>query len=136
VSATAQNGTAPLAEGKLSFVNNAVDTSTGTITLKATFPNQNRVLWPGQFVNVALTLEERPNAITIPSVAVQNGQRGPFVYVVKQDKSVEMRPVQVAESTQALAIVSNGLTAGETVVTDGQLRLTPKSKVEIKGSAE
>jgi len=134
VTAMSQNSTAALAEGKLTFIDNAVDASTGTITLKATFDNKNRALWPGQFVTVALTLQDRPNAITVPSQAVQTGQRGQYVYVVKQDKSVEMRPVQIAESDQIQAIITNGLTPGETVVTDGQLRLTPKSKVEVKNA--
>ena len=135
VTAMSQNGSAALAEGKLSFVDNAVDASTGTITLKATFGNETHALWPGQFVTVALTLKDRPDAITVPATAVQTGQRGQYVYVVKQDKSVEMRNVQVAESDQSQAVVTKGLTPGETVVTDGQLRLTPKSKVEIKNSS-
>jgi multidrug efflux system membrane fusion protein len=136
VTAMSQNATEALAEGKLSFIDNTVDPTTGTISLKATFANETRALWPGQFVTVALTLQERPNAITVPATAVQTGQKGQYVYVVRQDKSVEMRPVQVAESDQARAVVTGGLTAGETVVTDGQIRLTPKSKVEIKNSAE
>ena len=127
VTASPQNGGAPIATGRLSFIDNAVDATTGTITLKALYPNQNRALWPGQFVTVAMTLQERPNAVVVPSQAVQTGQRGQYVYVVKQDASVEMRPVNVEESVNQQAVIANGLTPGETVVTDGQLRLTPKS---------
>lgn len=132
VTAMSQQGSSTLATGRLSFIDNAVDPTTGTIQLKATFDNANRALWPGQFVTVAVTLKERPDAITVPSQAVQNGQRGQYVFVVKQDKSVEMRSVQVAESYEQQAIIASGIAAGETVVTDGQLRLTPKSKVEVK----
>ena len=131
VIATAQNGGAS-AEGRLSFIDNSVDTQTGTIALKGTFPNTNRALWPGQFVTVAVNLADRPDAIVVPAQAVQTGQRGTYVYVVKQDNGVEMRPVLSAEASGDLAVIQKGLTAGETVVTDGQVRLTPKSKVEIK----
>jgi multidrug efflux system membrane fusion protein len=132
VIAMSQDGSQTLATGRLTFMNNEVDTTTGTITLKGTFTNENRSLWPGQYVTVAVTLQERPNAITIPASALQSGQKGQFVYVVKQDKSVEMRPVKVTESDQQQAIVAAGVSVGETIVTDGQLRLTPKSKVEVK----
>jgi membrane fusion protein, multidrug efflux system len=131
VTATPQNGGAP-ATGKLSFVDNAVDATTGTITLKALFDNRDGALWPGQFVNVAVTLSNRPNAIVIPSQAVQNSQKGTYVFVVKNDKGVEMRPVKVQQNVDQLAVIDHGVSAGETVVTDGQLRLTPKSKVEVK----
>ena len=134
VSAMAQGGTQPLATGRLTFIDNAVDASTGTITLKATFGNDNRTLWPGQFVTVAVTLQDRPNAVVVPSQAVQTGQRGQYIYVVKQDKSVEMRPVKIAESDDQRAVVAAGVNPGETVVTDGQLRLTPKSKVDVKNA--
>jgi multidrug efflux system membrane fusion protein len=134
VTASPQNGGAPLATGKLSFIDNAVDATTGTITLKAIYPNQDRALWPGQFVTVAMTLQERPNAVVVPSQAVQTGQRGQYVYVVKQDTSVEMRPVKVEESVNQQAVIADGLTPGETVVTDGQLRLTPKSHVDVKNA--
>jgi membrane fusion protein, multidrug efflux system len=132
VTAMSQQGSVTLATGKLTFINNTVDATTGTITLKATFANENRSLWPGQFVTVAVTLADRPNAVVVPSQAVQAGQRGQYIYVVKQDKSVDMRPVQVVESDEQQAVIGSGVRAGETVVTDGQLRLTPKSKVEIK----
>ena len=120
--------------GALTFVDNAVDATTGTITLKATFPNHDAALWPGQFVNVAVTLADRPNAIVVPAQAVQNGQRGQYVYVVKSDNGVEMRPVTVAQQVDQQVVIDRGVNAGETVVTDGQLKLTPKSKIEIKRS--
>ena len=126
------NGGATIAKGTLSFVDNAIDPQTGTITLKAIFPNQNRALWPGQFVNVSAVLSERPNSVVIPAQAVQSGQKGQFVYVVTNDNGVEMRPVKVAQAIDQQAVIDHGVAAGETVVTDGQLRLTPKSKVEVK----
>jgi multidrug efflux system membrane fusion protein len=132
VIASPQAGGAALATGKLTFVDNAVDPTTGTITLKGTFDNGNNALWPGQFVNVAVTLQNIANAVVIPTQAVQTGQKGLFVFVVKQDKSVEMRPVTVAQSTDQQSVISRGVAGGETVVTDGQLRLTPKSKVQVK----
>ncbi len=134
VIAYSQGGGTAVATGRLSFIDNAVDTATGTITLKALFANQNRTLWPGQFVTVAVTLQERPNAVVIPSQAVQTGQRGQYVYVVKQDQSVEMRPVQVLESVAQQSIIESGVAPGETVVTDGQLRLTPNSHVDVKNA--
>ena len=133
VDASPQQGGAPLATGTLTFIDNNVDTTTGTITLKATFPNRNRALWPGQYVNVAITTDNRANALIVPLRAVQTGQKGQYVYVVKGGKSVEMRPVSIYKTIDQNAIIEKGVSAGETVVTDGQLRLTPKSKVEIKG---
>lgn len=131
---TTPQGSTKKETGKLTFVDNAVDPTTGTIALKATFENQDRSLWPGQYVNVAVTLANRPNAVVVPAQAVQNGQRGQYVYVVKGDNGVEMRPVRVADQIDQQAVIDNGVNAGETVVTDGQLRLTPKSKVDIKSS--
>lgn len=118
--------------GELTFLDNAVDRATGTITLKATFANASRSLWPGQFANVVMTLATEPNALTVPTQAVQTGQSGQYVYVVKSDLTVESRPVTVARTHGALAIVSKGLAAGERVVTDGQLRLAPGAAVQIK----
>ncbi|PYQ54047.1 MAG: efflux RND transporter periplasmic adaptor subunit [Acidobacteria bacterium] len=134
VAAAPKQGGSAIATGKLSFIDNAVDTTTGTIALKAVFGNQNRALWPGQFVTVAVTLQDRPNAVVVPSQAVQTGQRGQFVYVVKEDQSVEMRPVKVAETVDQQSIIETGVGPGETVVTDGQLRLTPKSHVDVKNA--
>ena len=134
VAAIPQGGANATESGKLTFVDNSVDPTTGTITLKASFPNEDRALWPGQYVNVAVTLSDRPNAIVIPAQAVQNSQRGQYVYVVKSDNGVEMRPVAISQQVDQQVVLENGVAPGETVVTDGQLKLTPKSKVEIKQS--
>lgn len=121
------------AVGRLSFLDNTVDSATGTIKLKAQFANRDRRLWPGQFVDVILTLANQPNAIVVPSQALQNGQQGQFVFVIKRDMSVEARPIVLDRSMNGLAVISKGLTPGEQVVTDGQLRLVPgSSKVVIK----
>jgi multidrug efflux system membrane fusion protein len=134
VSATPKESGQAVAQGTLTFVDNAVDPQTGTITLKGTFPNRDRALWPGQFVNVNLTLQTRAGATVVSSRAVQVGQKGQYVYVVKSDNGVEMRPVNVFQTVGQDSIIQSGLTPGETVVMDGQLRLTPKSKVEVKQS--
>lgn len=118
--------------GILSFVDNGIDPATGTVLLKATFPNTDRALWPGQFLNVALTLAVEKNAVVVPSPAVQTGQSGTFVMVVKADMTIELRPVAVARSVGDESVIASGLKAGETVVTDGHLRLVPGAKVEIK----
>ncbi len=118
--------------GLLTFVDNAVDMTTGTIRLKGTFENREKRLWPGQFVNVILTLTTHPNAILVPSQAVQTGQEGLYVFVVKPDLTVESRPVTVGRSLDGMTMVTKGLQPGERVVTDGQIRLVPGAKVEIK----
>lgn len=118
-------------QGVLTFIDNAVDSTTGTIRLKGTFANKEKRLWPGQFVNVILTLTTHPNAVVILSQAIQNGQEGQYVFVVKADFSVESRPVIVSHSIENETIIEEGLRPGETVVTDGQLRLYPGAKVEI-----
>ena len=117
--------------GFLSFVDNTVDTGTGTIRLRATFANETRSLWPGQFVNVNLVLTNEPNAIIVPSAAVQTSQTGQFVYVLKPDQTVELRPVTVKRTINNHTVLE-GVRPGETVVTDGQLRLAPGVKVQIK----
>jgi multidrug efflux system membrane fusion protein len=121
-------------EGVLTFVDNAVDTTTGTIKLKATFANQERRLWPGLFVNVAVTLTTQPNAVVVPTQAVQTGQSGQYVFVIKDDLTTESRPVVVGRALDGETVVEKGLQPGERVVTDGQLRLVPGSKVDIKNS--
>jgi len=121
-------------KGTVTFVDNAVDTSTGTIRLKGTFANHERKLWPGQFVNVVLTLTREPNTIVVPSQAIQTGQQGHYVFVIKQDMTVEPRPVVVGRSVNSETVVQKGLVADEKVVTDGQLRLYPGARVEIKNS--
>jgi multidrug efflux system membrane fusion protein len=117
------------AEGYLSVIDNTVDASTGTIHLKATFDNRDRALWPGQFVTVALTLDTIENAVVIPTEAIQPGQRGPFVYVVKANQTVESRPVTPGAAINGKTVVDQGLAAGETVVTDGLLMLFPGAPV-------
>jgi multidrug efflux system membrane fusion protein len=119
-------------QGVLAFVDNAVDRSTGTIKLKAEFTNSERRLWPGQFVNVALTLTTQGDAVVIPSEAVQVGQDGQHVFVVKQDKRVEVRPVTIGSTNEGVAIIAKGLAVGEQVVREGQFLLGPGSRVEIK----
>ena len=130
--ASGPGGTPEPQTGELTFLDNAVDMTTGTIVLKATFPNENEALWPGEYVDVLLTLATESGAIVVPTQAVQNGQSGQFVYVVKNDLTVESRPVKVSRTRGAFTVVSAGVQPGERVVTDGQLRLAPGAKVEIK----
>ena len=118
--------------GVLTFVDNMVDSTTGMIKLKGTFPNTNHRLWPGVFVRVTLRLTTQPNALVVPNQAVQTGQEGPFVFVVKQDRSVESRPVTIGSRVDQDIVISSGLAAGETVVTEGQLRLAPGIKVQVR----
>jgi len=135
VEAKAPNDSGPASIGRIDFIDIAVDTATGTIKVKGTFPNENRHLTPGQFVNVTVTLTTDPNATVVPTVAVQSGQSGNYVYVIKADKTAELRPVTVARTRGDESIIRSGVTAGETVVTDGQLRLVPGSRVSIKAPA-
>jgi len=121
--------------GQLTFIDNAVDTTTGTIKLKATFPNEQRVLWPGQFVDVNLTLKSQPNAIVVPTAALQTSQQGTYVYVVNQDLTAQPQPVKVGWTVGDETVIASGLQPGQRVVTDGQLRLTPGTKVEIKSGS-
>jgi multidrug efflux system membrane fusion protein len=122
----------PTPEGDLTFVDNAVDATTGTIQLKATFANEDNKLWPGQFVQVRLALAEIANAIVVPSQAIQTGQSGDYVFVVKSDQTVEMRSIKAGDSLDGETAITSGLKAGETVVTDGQLNLVPGRTVAIK----
>jgi len=119
-------------EGTLGAFDNAVDSATGTIRLRGDFPNEDERLWPGEFVDVVLNLTSKPNAIVVPSQAVQTGQQGPFVFVVKPDKRAEPRPVELESGENGLSVISKGLRPGEQVVTDGQSRLTAGTKVQIK----
>ncbi len=123
------------AQGVLTFVDNAVNSLTGTILLKATFANKDEALWPGSFAMATITLGEIRDATVAPSQAVQRGQQGQYVFVVKQDGTVESRPVVVATQDERQAVIEKGLVPGEVVVTDGQLRLAPGSRVQIKGGA-
>jgi membrane fusion protein, multidrug efflux system len=119
--------------GKLSLVDNTVDPATGTVRLKATFQNDDRRLYPGQFVNVVMTLSTAAQAIVVPSQAVQVGQDKSFVYVVKSDGTVEMRTIKSGTTIDNMTLIEDGLKPGEQVVTDGQLRLVPGAKVQAKG---
>jgi len=118
--------------GVLTFVDNAVDMTTGTIRLKGTFPNTDHKLWPGQFVRVILRLTTRKGATVVPNEAVQTGQNGSFIYVVKQDRTVESRPVTTGARVDQDMVIETGLEPGETVVTEGQLRLAPGSRVTLR----
>jgi multidrug efflux system membrane fusion protein len=119
--------------GQITFVDNNVDQTTGTIRIKATFPNSDRRLWPGQFVNVIVALTKDPTAVVVPTAAVQVGQQGQYAYVVKSDKSVEYRPLVVERTSGLETIIKSGLKPAETVVTDGHLRIVQGSHVSIKG---
>jgi len=132
VSAIPQDDAAAVETGVLTFIDNNVDMTTGTIKLKGTFPNAARKLWPGEFVRVTLRLTTQQNALVVPSQAVQTGQDGSFVFVVKQDRSVENRPVTTGARIDQDLVVQNGLNVGETVVTEGQLRLAPGMKVIVR----
>ena len=131
VLAFAKGETSNPPEGILTFIDNMVDTSTGTVKLKATFENKDRRLWPGEFVDVALNLSTQKNAIIIPSTAVQTGQQGQYVYVIKPDNTAESRFISVGRTYQNVSVVTKGLNPGERVVVDGQLRLAPNMKVEV-----
>ena len=130
VSAFARDNPDHAAAGYLSVIDNTVDSATGTIHLKATFPNEDRALWPGQFVTVVLVLDTIRNATVIPAEAVQAGQQGQFVYVVKSDNTVESRKVTVGRTFAGKTIVDSGVAPGDTVVTDGQLRLFPGAQIQ------
>ncbi len=136
VNAVIPGSDGPAERGRVSFVDNAIDRTTGTIRVKGTFDNRSRHLWPGQFVNVTVTLTTVKDATTVPSVAIQTGPQGTFVYVVKADQSAEVRPVTVERTRGEESIVAAGLQPGETIVTDGQLRLVPGSRVSIKKGPE
>src|SRR6266404_1176677 len=133
VTATSQDDNTQKENGLLTFVDNTVDAATGTIKLKGTFPNTNRKLWPGEFVRVTLKLTTQNNALVVPNQAVQTGQDGQFVYVVKPDKTVEMRPVVTGNRVDQELVIDRGLALGETIVTEGQLRLAPGSRVQLPG---
>lgn len=117
--------------GELAFIENTVDTNTGSIQLKAAFANENKTLWPGQFVNVTLTLASQPNTVVVPSQAIQTGQQGQYVFVVKEDFTVDYRLIGPGESQDGETIITKGVSAGEKVVTDGQLRLAAGSPVKV-----
>jgi multidrug efflux system membrane fusion protein len=124
------------AAGKLTFIDNSVDNTTGTIKLKGEFPNADRSLWPGQFVNVVMTLHTLKGVTVIPSEALQSGQAGQFVFVLKSDQTVENRPVKPGQTIDNQIVVESGIAPGETVITDGQMRLVPGARVKVVSSAD
>jgi multidrug efflux system membrane fusion protein len=133
VAVSLQDSSSSTETGNLFFIDNAVDATTGSILVKASFPNRNRKLWPGQFVRVVLRLGTKPNALIIPEQAVQTGQDGTFVFVVKPDQPVESRPVVAGMTVDGQIVIEKGLEPGETVVTEGQLRLAAGvSRVRIR----
>jgi len=132
---TTEGGDKP-EEGMLVFVDNAVDVTTGTIKLKASFDNANRRLWPGQFADVVMTLTTQPDAVVVASQAIQTGASGQYVFVIRDDLTVESRSISVGRTLDGEAVVEKGLQLGEKVVTDGQLRLVPGAKVDIRVAAE
>jgi membrane fusion protein, multidrug efflux system len=125
-------GEGPPVEAALSFVDNHVDSTTGTVTLKARYANADGALWPGEFVQVTLVLDVEPNALVVPTQAVLAGQEGTYVFVVKPDSTVDQVYVTVARNVDSLAVISQGLAPGAVVVTDGQLRLTPNARIELR----
>lgn len=118
-------------KGVLSFIDNTVDVTTGTIRLKASFENTRKSLWPGQFVNLSITLAMRNSAVVVPSQAIQTGQKGQFVFVAKADGTAEIRPVAAGTVFQEVTVIEKGLQSGEQVVIDGQMRVVPGGKIEI-----
>jgi multidrug efflux system membrane fusion protein len=132
VTVSAQDSPSSPEIGNLFFIDNAVDTTTGAILVKASFSNRNHTLWPGQFVRVVLRLGTKPNALMVPGQAVQTGQDGSFVFVVKPDQTVESRPVTPGMQVDGQVLIEKGLEAGETVVTEGQIRLAAGSRVRIR----
>lgn len=134
VRATPSEGSGVPLMGTLAFIDNNVDSTTGTVLLKARFDNPEATLWPGQYTNVALQLFVDPNALTLPAPAVMTGQQGTYVYTIDSAGTAKQRPVQVSRTVDSLSVISSGLKEGERVVVDGQSRLIPGSKVTVKGA--
>ncbi len=122
-------------QGQVTFIDNTIDVASGTITVKATVPNADEKLWPGQFVDVNMTLRIEPDALVVPATAIQIGQNGNYVFVIKPDHTVEPHPVKVSRTVGLEAVIADGLEVGQQVVVDGQLRLTNGSHVEIRPAA-
>jgi multidrug efflux system membrane fusion protein len=120
--------------GRLTFIDNGVDTTTGAFKLKGTFQNKDRRLWPGEFVDIALELAMQRNAVVVPTKAIQTGQQGEYVYVVRNDSTAESRPVKTSGAYQNLTLVSEGLKPGERVIVDGQLRVSPNARVTVQST--
>jgi multidrug efflux system membrane fusion protein len=136
VTALAQEDQSVLGTGHLQLVNNQIDTATGTYQLKAYFPNASHTLWPGQYVNARLLLGIRHDAVTVPQTAVQRGPSGLYVYVVNRDSTVTMRPLDVTQTQEGMAVIGRGLNAGERVVTDGQFKIKPGAKIVEAGRSD
>jgi len=124
------------AEGELTFIDNGVDMTTGTVKLKATFTNKERKLWPGEFVDVVLNLSTHKNAILVPTKAVQAGQQGDYVYVVTSQNTAESRNVQSSGTYENMTVVTAGVQPGEKVIVDGLIRVAPNAKVAVQGAAD
>ena len=135
VEATGQEDVARVERGLLTFIDNNVDSTTGTIKLKGTFENGQRRLWPGEYANVTLKLSTQSNALVIPNQAMQTGQDGTYVYLVKEDHTVDVRPITVGLRRETDLVIASGLSEGETVVTQGQLRLAPGSRILLPGES-
>ena len=135
VTASLSNAGHAAVPGKLSFIDNSTDMSTGTIKLKAEFPNADKALWPGQFANVVLTLTSQDGAIVAPSSAIQNGPNGQYVFVVKADQTVDLRNVKVSRTEGDDTVIGSGLAPGEKVVTAGQMRLAPGIRIAAESKA-
>jgi multidrug efflux system membrane fusion protein len=134
VLAVSRDDKTELGDGTLALIDNQIDQTTGTIRLKATFPNKDHALWPGQFVNARLFLAVRHDGVTVPAAVVQRGPQGTFAYVIKPDSTVEMRPISVAQLRDGVALIDTGLRAGEQVVVDGQYKLRPGARVDAGGA--
>jgi multidrug efflux system membrane fusion protein len=131
VTAQSHDGKTDLDHGTVLLIDNQIDRATGTMRLKATFPNARETLWPGQFVNIRLLLRTDRRVLTVPPAAVQRGPDGLYAYIVKQDDTVEMRPLKVGTDTDAVSVIDDGVAEGERVVTAGQYRLEPGARVQI-----
>lgn len=136
VAAIIPSGTSEPVTGALTFIDNAVNTATGTILLKATFANAEKNLWPGQFLRVVLTLATQPNAVLVPTQAIQTGQSGPYVFVVRDDLTAELRPVAPGREYERQTVIEQGVQPGERIVTDGQLQLATGTRVEVKNGPQ
>ena len=134
VTAMSRDGKTELDRGTIALVDNQIDQSTGTIRVKATFPNPHDALWPGEFINARVLVRTEQNALTVPSRRIQRGPNGMFTYVVKADSTVEARPLKVGDETGALTVVADGLKEGEQVVTSNQYRLQPGAHVQGRAS--
>lgn len=135
VIAVSQDGQTQLDTGTLTVVDNQIDTTTGTMKMKATFPNLNNTLWPGEFVNAEVLVQQLHNVVTVPTAALQTGPDGPFLYVLKPDSTVEARPVTIGVQSGSSTVVNSGISVGEQVVTSNQFRLQPSSRVLVTSSA-